>query len=63
MDKELKLKIKAEVKQIIEEIEFEEYQFNRVFHSNIEFQKAYYKFLKIYEKYGKDAYLKYVSFK
>ena len=50
MDKELKLKIKSEVKQIVEEIEYEEYQFNRLFRSNVEFQKSYYKFLKIYDE-------------
>lgn len=60
MNKELKQKIKSEIKEIIEEIEYEEYKFNQVFHSNVEFQKSYYKFEQIYEKYGKDAYLKYV---
>lgn len=63
MDKELKLKIKSEIKQIVEEIEYEENQFNRLFHSNIEFQKSYYKFIDIYVKYGKEAYLKYVPLK
>ncbi len=63
MDKKLKLQIKSEVKQIVDEIEYEENQFNRMFHSNVEFQKSYYKFLKIYEKYGKEAYLRYVPFK
>lgn len=60
MDKDLKQKIKNEIKEIIEEIEYEEYRFNQVFHSNVEFQKSFYKFDKIFEKYGKDAYLKYV---
>ena len=60
MDTELKQKIKNEVKEIIEEIEYEEYRFNQIFHSNVEFQKSYYKFDKIFEKYGKEAYLKYV---
>ncbi len=60
MDTELKLKIKNEIKEIIEEIEYEEYRFNQIFHSNVEFQKSYYKFDKIFEKYGKEAYLKYV---
>lgn len=63
MDKELKLKIKSEIKNIIDEVEYEEYQFNKLFHSNVEFQKSYYKFLTIYEKYGKEAYLKYVPMK
>ena len=35
-------------------------ELNQVFHSNVEFQKSYYKFDKIFEKYGKEAYLKYV---
>lgn len=60
MNKELKQKIKNEIKQIIDDINYEEYRFNQIFHSNIEFQKSYYKFDKIYEKYGKEAYLKYV---
>ncbi|MBR2241392.1 MAG: hypothetical protein IJ890_08485 [Clostridia bacterium] len=60
MNKELKQKIKNDIKEIIEEIEYEEYRFNQVFHSNIEFQKSYYKFDKIFERYGKEAYLKYV---
>ena len=60
MNKELKQKIKNEIKEIIEEIEYEEYKFNQIFHSNVEFQKSYYKFAEIYEKYGKEAYLKYV---
>ena len=63
MDKELKLQIKSEVKQIVDEIEYEEEQFNRMFHSNVEFQKSYYKFFTIYEKYGREAYLKYVPYK
>lgn len=63
MDKELKNKIKLEVKQIAEEVEFEEDEFNRMFRSNIEFQKSYIRFLTIYEKYGKEAYLKYVPSK
>lgn len=60
MNKELKQKIKNEIKDIIEEIEYEEYRFNQIFHSNVEFEKSYFKFDKIFEKYGKEAYLKYV---
>ena len=63
MEKELKQKIKNEIKEIIEEIEYEEYKFNQIFHSNVEFQKSYYKFADIYAKYGKEAYLKYVPHK
>lgn len=63
MNKELKQKIKNEVREIIDEIEYEEYKFNQIFHSNVEFQKSYFKFTKIYEKYGKEAYLKYVPYK
>ena len=63
MNPELKQKIKNEIKQTINEIEYEEYYFNKMFHSNVEFQKSYFKFNKIYEKYGKEAYLKYVPFK
>ncbi len=63
MDKKLKQNIKLEIKQITNEIEYEEYKFNQIFHSNVEFQKSYFKFAKIYEKYGKEAYLKYVPHK
>lgn len=63
MNKELKQKIKDEIKDIIEEINYEEYRFNQIFHSNVEFEKSYFKFYKIYEKYGKEAYLKYVPHK
>ncbi len=63
MNKELKQKIKIEIKNIVNEIEYEEYKFNKVFHSNVEFQKSYFKFEKIYRKYGKEAYLKYVPYK
>ena len=60
MNKELKQKIKNDVKEIIKETEYEEYRFNQVFHTNVEFQKSYFKFDKIFEKYGKEAYLRYV---
>lgn len=63
MDKQLKQKIKDEVKNIINEIEYEEYMFNKVFRSDIKFQKSYFKFNRIFEQYGKEAYLKYVPFK
>lgn len=63
MNKELKELIKLEVKKIIEEVKFEEDEFNYMFHSDICFQKSYYKFLSIYQKYGKEAYLKYVPLK
>ena len=48
MNKELKQKIKNEIKDIIEEIEYEEYRFNQIFHSNVEFEKSYFKFYKIF---------------
>lgn len=60
MKKELKQKIKNDIKEIIEEIEYEEYRFNQIFHSSVVFEKSYFKFDKIYETYGKEAYLKYV---
>lgn len=63
MNKELKSTIKAEVKAIIAEIELEEAEFNRMFHSDVQFQKSYYKFKTIFDKYGKEAYLKYVPYK
>ena len=63
MNKELKNAIKTEVKNIVEEIELEESEFNRMFHSNVQFQRSYYKFKVILDKYGKESYLKYVPFK
>lgn len=60
MDKVLKQKIKNEIKEIIDEIEYEEYKFNQIFHADVIFQKSFYKFEDIYKKYGKEAYLKYV---
>lgn len=63
MDTKLKQKIKNEVKSIVDDIEYEEYRFNQIFHSNVEFQKSYYKFADIYKNYGKEAYLKYVPHK
>lgn len=63
MNKELKAIIKAEVKSIVNEIELEETEFNRMFHSNVQFQRSYYKFKTIFDKYGKEAYLKYVPLK
>ena len=63
MNRKLKQEIKNEIKKIIFEIEYEEYKFNKMFHSNMQFQKSYFKFEKIYIKYGKEAYLKYVPFK
>lgn len=63
MNKELKQKIKNEVKNIANDLEYEEYTFNNIFHSNVEFQKSYLRFRKIFDEYGKEAYLKYVPFK
>lgn len=63
MNKELKQKIKNEIKEIIEDINYEEYRFNQVFHSDVIFHKSFYKFAKIYKEYGKEAYLKYVPHK
>ncbi len=63
MNRDIKQKIKNDVKKIINELEYEEYKFNQVFHSNVEFQKSYYKFDKIFEQYGKEAYLRYVPHK
>ena len=37
--------------------------FNKIFKTNVEFQKSYLKFDVIFDKYGKEAYLKYVPYK
>ena len=63
MNRDLKQKIKNDIKEIIEEINYEEFRFNQIFHSDVQFQKSYYKFAKIYDKYGREAYLKYVPYK
>ena len=63
MNSELKQTIKNEIAHIIEDIKYEELMFNKVFKSNVEFQRAYEKFDIIFDKYGKEAYLKYVPYK
>ena len=43
MNSELKQTIKNEIAHIIEDIKYEELMFNKVFKSNVEFQKSYLK--------------------
>ena len=63
MNSELKQTIKNEIAHIIEDIKYEEFMFNKIFKTNVEFQKSYLKFDVIFDKYGKEAYLKYVPYK
>jgi len=60
MNKILKYEIKSDVRDIVAEIEYEEYMFNKIFKSHVTFKKSYEKFNLIYNVYGPQAYRKYV---
>lgn len=56
----LKYEIKSDVRDIIAEIDYEEYMFNKIFKTNVIFKNSYQKFNLIYNIYGPQAYRKYV---
>lgn len=56
----LKYEIQSDVRDIIAEIEYEEYMFNKIFKSNVTFRNSYEKFNLIYNIYGPQAYRKFV---
>ena len=56
----LKYEIQSDVRDIIAEIEYEEYMFNKIFKSNVSFRNSYKKFNLIYDIYGPQAYRKFV---
>ena len=60
MNKILKYEIKSDVRNIIAEIEYEEYMFNKIFKSSVTFRDSYKKFNLIYNIYGPQAYRKFV---
>lgn len=60
MNSLLKYEIKSDVRDIIAEIEYEEYMFNKIFKTHITFKNSYQKFNLIYDVYGPQAYRKFV---
>jgi hypothetical protein len=60
MNSILKYEIKSDVRDIIAEIEYEEYMFNKIFKTNVKFKNSYQKFNLIYDIYGPQAYRKFV---
>ena len=60
MNSILKYEIKSDIRDIIAEIEYEEYMFNKVFKTNVTFKNSYQKFNLIYNIYGPQAYRKFV---
>ena len=60
MNKILTYEIQSDVRDILAEIEYEEYMFNKIFKSHVTFKKSYEKFNLIYNVYGPQAYRKYV---
>ena len=60
MDKILKYEIQSDVRNIIAEIDYEEYMFNKIFKTHVTFKNSYEKFNLIYNIYGPQAYRKFV---
>lgn len=60
MNQILKYEIKSDIRDIIAEIEYEEYMFNKIFKTNVTFKNSYQKFNLIYNIYGPQAYRKFV---
>lgn len=60
MNQILKYEIKSDIRDIIAEIEYEEYMFNKIFKTNVTFKNSYQKFNLIYNVYGPQAYRKFV---
>ena len=60
MDKILKYEIQSDVRNILAEIEYEEYMFNKIFKTHVTFKNSYEKFNLIYNVYGPEAYRKFV---
>ena len=60
MNSILKYEIKSGVRDIIAEIEYEEYMFNKIFKTHVTFKNSYKKFNLIYNIYGPQAYRKFV---
>lgn len=60
MNSILKYEIKSDVRDILAEIDYEEYMFNKIFKTSVVFKNSYKKFNLIYNVYGPQAYRKYV---
>lgn len=60
MNSILKYEIKSDIRDIIAEIDYEEYMFNKVFKTHVTFKNSYQKFNLIYDVYGPQAYRKFV---
>ena len=60
MNQILKYEIKSDIRDILAEIEYEEYMFNKVFKTHVTFKNSYQKFNLIYYIYGPQAYRKFV---
>lgn len=60
MNSFLKYEIKSDIRDIIAEIDYEEYMFNKIFKTNVTFKNSYKKFNLIYNVYGPYAYRKFV---
>lgn len=60
MNKILKYEIQSDVRNILAEIEYEEYMFNKIFKTHVTFRNSYEKFNLIYNIYGPQAYRKFV---
>lgn len=56
----LKYEIKSDVRDIVAEIDYEEYMFNKIFKTHVQFKNSYKKFNLIYDIYGPQAYRKFV---
>ena len=60
MNSILKYEIKSDIRDIIAEIDYEEYMFNKIFKTQVKFKNSYKKFNLIYDVYGPQAYRKFV---
>ena len=60
MNSILKYEIKSDIRDIIAEIDYEEYMFNKIFKTHVTFKNSYKKFNLIYDIYGPQAYRKFV---
>lgn len=56
----LKYEVKSDVRDILAEIDYEEYMFNKIFKTNVIFKNSYKKFNLIYDIYGPQAYRRFV---
>lgn len=60
MNSIMKHEIQSDVRDIIAEIDYEEYMFNKIFKTHVIFKNSFKKFNIIYNVYGPQAYRRYV---